>query len=143
MALFTIKVKYSRNIWVIFLAITLHIRQLSYLTTQYTSLAQNIDSLTGINLEIDHVCFHFFELVVYYMCGPRDLSGCIDGLNVHAVLLSINLCIFDNIYNLASPHIDYNFMSGIISPDGLKSPIMSDELDLFRINGISALIHVD
>ena len=77
------------------------------------------------------------------MSGPRDFNSCIDGLNVHAVLLSINLCIFDNIYNLASPPIDYNFMSGIISPDGLKSPIMSDELDLFRINGISVLIHVD
>ena len=40
------------------------------------------------------------------MSGPRDFNSSIDGLNVHAVLLSINLCIFDNIYNLTS-HISY------------------------------------
>ena len=34
-------------------------------------------------------------------------------------------------------------MSRIINPDGLKSPILSDELNLLRINGISMLVRVD
>lgn len=42
-------------------------------------------------------------------------------------------CTFTVIANMDS-------MSGIISPDGLKSPIMSDEL---HFNGVSMLIRID
>ena len=41
--------------------------------------------------------------------------------------LHLEPSIFDNIYNLASLHIDYNVISGIINSDGLKSPILSDD----------------
>jgi hypothetical protein len=59
------------------------------------------------------------------------------------VSLHLVRSVFDNIYNLP-PHIScYNFMSGIVNPDGLKSPILSDELNLLRLNGINMLVRID
>lgn len=57
-----------------------------------------------------------------------------------AVSLNLVRTIFDNIYNLPLFISYYNFKSGIINPDGIGSPIMSDEL---RINKISMLVRVD
>jgi len=57
--------------------------------------------------------------------------------------LYLERSIFDNIYN-NDPFIPYcNFVSRIVIPDGLKSPILSDGSDLLRIDGITMLVRVN
>ena len=52
------------------------------------------------------------------------------------VSLHLGRSIFDNIYNLTRFISDHNALSGMIMPDVLKSPTMSDVCDLLHINGI-------
>jgi len=67
-------------------------------------------------------------------------DGILDFITIYDVSLQLQRRIFNNIYNMASHISHYIVMSGIINPDGIKSPILSDEL---RINGISMWVHVD
>ena len=47
--------------------------------------------------------------------------------------------ILENLYNLACHISHYNAISDIIMPDGLKSPVSSDVLNVLCINGIKIL----
>ena len=52
------------------------------------------------------------------------------------VSLHLGRSIFDNIYSLTRFISDHNALSGMIMPDVLKSPTMSDVLNVLHINGI-------
>ena len=56
--------------------------------------------------------------------------------------LHIGRSIFDNIYNLACHISYYNVISGMIMPDVIRNPMLSDVLNLLHINGISLLIRI-
>jgi hypothetical protein len=52
------------------------------------------------------------------------------------ISLQLQRRIFNNIYNMASHISHYIVMSGIINPDGLESPILSDELTCCILTGL-------
>ena len=81
----------------------------------------------------------------WFFCPSRpDIHVKIYLFNVHVYLIvtAPRTHRFDNIYNLPLPISYHNVMSGMINLDGLKSPIMSDELNLLHINKISMLIRI-